>query len=585
MPTAITDTLPNNVPFGGWRTAELRSHPSDPEWLLFQCQDAPFSVLPSRSRLDTSSTTPSTSSFTYIFWLASRDDRSTLLALSRVSMFLHEVCKPLVPSPYTLSQTTYITDLMQLGHRRTETQVELYRQLVNIPDMGHIQKLRDEYPSKTTIRAEQFLYGRPYSSPRPCIEREMCDRETQVESGDSEVPSWVGTSQYIIRKPQPPPQGYLLDYPTDLLTRIFELACIDDPAASRLLCLVSKGFYIAVKPVMFYWIQLKKLNQILRFVHLVSADAVARVGIRRLTIETLGIGLEKTLLLEELDWNEKDSFGKFYWDSNYWGDPGARYIYRSKGLGDSDELEDSSELASSDESEYSHELAESSDESEDSYDSDEELDIEQDVAFLASPEGQLRKNLTYGLDGELTDGARWPWDIGLNKVESLINNATSDILHTVAPVLWNLKFILKHQKLNITLPVFPELSELTIHVTLLHLLGARPHVLFPALKYLCIQGSLGDNRINLDDVTHHAPVITEIQVPFGRDFLRTFIEKLAIPLAASMGGKRRGFEHVEKVYVGQTIYEQVYEVFGPDEPQFATWKSLVHFRPQTDDIF
>ncbi|KAF8887559.1 hypothetical protein BD779DRAFT_1526926 [Infundibulicybe gibba] len=492
----------------------------------------------------------------HIFWLASRRDISTIIALSCVSRFFHEVCKPLMPSSFTLSRATYITNLLELGS--AGAQVKLYRELTNIPDMGRIQKLQGEYPSKLAIHAERSLYGRSYSNPRSRIERKMCDRETQVEVGDLQVPSWSSlVSARFIRRPQPPPRGYLLDYPIDLLTHIFGLVCIDDLTAARSLCLVSKGFYMAVKPVMFYWIHLKELNQALWLAHLVSVDVTARVGIRRLIIDTFGLQLEKALRLEELDWNERDNLGSFRWDSSYWGDPDAEYASESEG---SEEPEESYDSGSSDESEESHSSVE-------------KMDIEQDMAFFASSEGKLRGNLVYGPGEELTVGEKWPWDDGLQKAKAFINNTISDILHTVAPVLWNLELISKNKRLSVTLPIFPELSELTIRITLLHFLRAHHRVLFPALKCLRIQGRLRDSRINLDYLIHHAPSITEMHVPFDERFLRTLIGKLATPSphVAPKGEEERRFVWVERVFVSYDPYDEVLEVFEPDEPLFATW--------------
>ncbi|KAF8877257.1 hypothetical protein BD779DRAFT_1804024 [Infundibulicybe gibba] len=334
------------------------------------------------------------------------------------------------------------------------------------------------------------------------------------------------------------PRGYLLDYPIGLLTRIFELVCVDDQAAGRSLCLVSKGFYMAMRPVMFHWMQLKKPTQILRLAHLVLIGVAARAGTRRLTIDIPKLG--KALLHEELDWSERDGIGSFHWDPSVWGDPDL-------------DSEGSDEPESLDESE-------SSDEYSDTSLSDEEIDIEEDVAFFISSEGRLEK---------------WPWDDGLEKAEALVNTATSNIVHAVAPALRNLELISMDPRLSVALPIFPELSELTIHVTQLHFLAACSRVLFPVLKYLCIQGKLDKDYIDLDDLIYHAPSITKMRVPFGRDFLRVLIGKLAIPSlhgTTSIDGEGRMFEYVEEICVDHSIDDEADKVFGPDEPLFATWK-------------
>ncbi|KAF8877270.1 hypothetical protein BD779DRAFT_1804032 [Infundibulicybe gibba] len=328
-----------------------------------------------------------------LFWLASHRDRTTLLALSRVSKFFHEVCKPLVPPALTLSEQ-HTSQFMELDTKHWDTASVISSSLIYLT-WGIF------------VRATIFESA-------PHVEREVCDRK---------------------HRPQPPPPGYLLNYPIDLLTRIFELACVGDPAIGRSLCLASKGFYAVVKPVMLYRVELRKPSQILRLAHLVSVDATARAGIRHLTIDIPKLG--EALLHEEPDWGEKDEIGKFRWDSGYWGDPDVKYIDDSKSpeeLGSLDKPENRDESKSLGESE-------SSDESEDSSDSGEEMDIKQDMDFLASSEGQLFGNLAYGPDGELTEGGRWPWDIGLEKARALVDNATPDILHAVAPILRNLELI------------------------------------------------------------------------------------------------------------------------------------------------
>ncbi|KAF8887558.1 hypothetical protein BD779DRAFT_1786112 [Infundibulicybe gibba] len=486
----------------------------------------------------------------HIFWLASRGgggDRGILSSLSTISKLFREVCKPLKPLKFTLSRSKQIIE----PSSDLEARVEGYRQLVDLPDMAHIQNLQSEYPLRRIARAEQFLYGRPYSGPRPQPEREMCDQETQVEPKDCEVPSWATASQDIIRRPQPPPPGYLLDYPIDLLTRILALVCISRPEAGRSLCLVSKGFYAAVKPVMLSRVRLRRLHQIMWFAHVLSIDPIARVGVRKLDICLTR--LEILLLHAERHWDTAENIGCFRWDPNYWGDPDAEYIY---------ELD-------------------SSDESEDSYDSGEEMDLEQDMAFLTSPEGQSVGNLQSS--GEIK---RCPMDVGLEKARNLMDKAMTEIIHTVAPTLQKLELALKDQQLGITLPIFPELTKLTIRVTLLPALKHHPHTLFPALKTLWIQGKLGENRVDLDDLIHHAPAITLIRVPFGRDLLRALTGKLVAfsPPGAPVAGGGRMFECVKMVYVAHDYNDKVNKVFRRDEALCETWDNVTFFgRYDTSD--
>ncbi|KAF8877260.1 hypothetical protein BD779DRAFT_1558051 [Infundibulicybe gibba] len=461
----------------------------------------------------------------HIFRLASRDDRSTLLALSRVSKFFHEVCKPLAPPIFTPSRATYIMELMELGRG---TRAELDRQPITLPDLEQIQNLQDEHPSKPTVCNP--LHGKSYSSPRPHTEREMCNRETQVEPGDSKTTA--------------SPRGYLLNYPVDLLTRIFELICFNDAAAGRSLCLVSKGFYAVVKPIMLCWVQLKRPTQILHLAHLVPVDVAARVGILRLTINIPD--MRKALLCEEPHWGEEDRFDRFSWDSECWGDPDAGY--------------DSDESGGSDKSSNS---------------------FGSDVAFLASSEGGSWENHMYDSDEELNRGReQWPWDAELEKAMGIINSAISGILLAVAPTLRNLELISMDPRLNIDLEIFPKLSELTISTPELHVLNTRRDHLFPALKYLWIQARPGIGFIELDDLVYHAPSVTEIRVPSPSHgdchFLRQFIRALATPQDPPVTSEgREVFRYVEKIYVRHRVGFNPNKVFKPDEPLFATWKRVV----------
>ncbi|KAF8877259.1 hypothetical protein BD779DRAFT_115593 [Infundibulicybe gibba] len=483
----------------------------------------------------------------HIFWLASRGggDRRTLSSLSTVSKLFHEITKPLKPLKFTLSRSKQIMKPNpDLG-----TGVGGYRQLIDLPDVAHIQALQNEYPSKRTARVERFRYGRSYSSRQLRLEREMRDQETQVESEDCKVPSWATASRAIIRRPQPPPPGYLLDYPVELLTRIFGLVCIDCPDAGRSICLVSKSFYAAVKPVILSSVRLRKLHQVLGFAHIISTDPIAKVRIRRLNISIQKV--DTALFRAERNWDTADNMGSFHWDPSYWGDPDAEYI---------------------------HEL-DSSDESEDSYDSSEEMDLEQDIAFFNSPGGQLVGNLPS--EGE---NVQWPMDVGLERAQHLVNRAKTDIIHAVAPVLHSLRLFLRDQQLGITLPVFPKLCELGIRVTLLPALKDHPHTLFPTLETLWITGKLGENHIDLDDLIRHAPVITLIRVPFGRDFLRALIGKLATPSppnASSIGAKGLMFECIERVHVAYDYCDKIYSVFRRDEASYKKWDSVASFEVYT----
>ncbi|KAF8887552.1 hypothetical protein BD779DRAFT_1800562, partial [Infundibulicybe gibba] len=437
-----------------------------------------------------------------IFRLAC-DDATTPPSLSRVSKFFREVCK-FITAKFTLSRSGHVAHLIEPNTGGAEAGAEHYRQLINPPN---VQTPRGECPSKRVVLEEQFLCGKPHSIPRHQLRREMCDRETQVVRQDFVVPSWASlTSSRFIRRPQPPPQGYLLNYPTDLLTHILGFACIDDSDAGRSLCLVSKGFYEAVKPVMLYWVRLKRPSQIMWLGHLFSIDTTTRWRIRRLTIDFCKLDLDRSLVLEEPNWDEVESIGSFHWDSDYWGDPQAGYLDESD-----------------------------SDESEDSFESGEETDLDQDVAFFASPEGRARENLIYDAAGELAAVARWPWDVRPEKASAFVNDATSNVLHALAPALRHLKLISKGSQSSITLPTFPQLSMLTlptfpqlsvltIRAASLSYLRCYSYVLFPALKTLRIQGRPEMGQVSLDHLIYHAPSVTLLRVCFDENLLRDIVE-------------------------------------------------------------
>ncbi|KAF8887556.1 hypothetical protein BD779DRAFT_503083 [Infundibulicybe gibba] len=290
---------------------------------------------------------------------------------------------------------------------------------------------------------------------------------------------------------------------------------------------------------MLYWVQLGGPSQILRLAHLFSIDMAARWRIRRLTIDC-EVDFDRSLMLEEPSWDDVESMGTFHWDSSYWGDPQVGYLDESD-----------------------------SDESEDSFDTGHKMDLDQDVAFFASPEGRAREHLIYGGDGELAAAARWPWDVGPGKASAFVSNATSNILHALAPALCRLELI-SNGLPSATLPTFPQLSVLTIHTTLLFCLKIYPNVLFPALKTLRIQGWPEMGHVDLDSLIYHAPSVALLRTRFDNNLLRDIVERLAIvpPPYSPLPSPKRKFKCLDTIQVAYHPFNSRVidtRVFGPGE--------------------